>query len=222
MIKSIKLISFFFFFIILSTYSPNDSLGNKSILFPIKKIKVENYKVVNPEDLTLKLNYLLGSSLLFIKKESLKSALKSNNFIMGFNIKKIYPDTIKISITEKTPVAIYIDKKRRFFLLSNGDLITYKDIKIYESLPLVYGNNKGFKELFHNLKKLDFPLKKIKAFHYFGIGRWDIIFKNQKIIKLPKKDYLESLKNYLYLKDKKNFEKYKIFDYRINNQLILN
>ena len=222
MIKAIKLVSLLFFFITFSTYSPNNSLENKSILFPIKKIKIANYKVVNPENLTFKLNYLLGSSLLFIKKESLKSALKSNNFILGFNVKKIYPDTIKISITEKIPVAIYIDKKRRFFLLSNGDLITYRDIKIYENLPLLYGNNKGFEELFHNLTKLNFPLKTIKAFHYFGIGRWDIIFKNQKIIKLPKKDYLESLKNYLYLKDKKNFEKYKIFDYRINNQLILN
>ena len=44
---------------------------------------------------------------------------------------------------------------------------------------------------------------------------------NKKIIKLPEKNYTESLTNFMRIKDKSNFEKYKIFDYRLNNQLVL-
>ena len=44
--------------------------------------------------------------------------------------------------------------------------------------------------------------------------------KDQKIIKLPRKFFNESAKN-LRLESEINFEKYKIFDYRIKDQLIL-
>ena len=43
----------------------------------------------------------------------------------------------------------------------------------------------------------------------------------KQIIKLPVKNYTKSLKNFMSIKEKKNFDKYKVFDYRINNQLIL-
>ena len=45
--------------------------------------------------------------------------------------------------------------------------------------------------------------------------------RNKKILKLPKKDYTEDLINFMSIKDKTNFEKYKIFDYRLKDQLIL-
>ncbi len=45
--------------------------------------------------------------------------------------------------------------------------------------------------------------------------------KDQKIIKLPTKNFNESVKNFLRLESEINFEKYKIFDYRIKDQLIL-
>ena len=43
----------------------------------------------------------------------------------------------------------------------------------------------------------------------------------ESIIKLPVKDYKESLKNFLSIKNQDKFKKYKIFDYRIKDQLIL-
>jgi hypothetical protein len=44
---------------------------------------------------------------------------------------------------------------------------------------------------------------------------------NKIIIKLPVENYIKSLKNFMYLMNEKNFEEFKLFDYRINNQLIL-
>ena len=47
--------------------------------------------------------------------------------------------------------------------------------------------------------------------------------KNKKLIKLPVKNYMQSLKNYMMsINDLENFKKYKTFDYRIKKQLILN
>ena len=44
---------------------------------------------------------------------------------------------------------------------------------------------------------------------------------DKKILKLPEKNYKKSLINFMNIKENTNFEKYKIFDYRLNNQLIL-
>ena len=50
--------------------------------------------------------------------------------------------------------------------------------------------------------------------------RWDL--ETQEIlIRLPTEDYIESLKNFMILKKKDNYNHYKVFDYRIKNQLIL-
>ena len=67
-----------------------------------------------------------------------------------------------------------------------------------------------------------FPLKEIKAFYFFEIGRWDIALKNKKIIKLPAQNFQKSIQNFVKYMDKIDFDNYTIFDYRINNQLILN
>ena len=69
--------------------------------------------------------------------------------------------------------------------------------------------------------KIGFPIYKIKSFYYFDVGRWDILFKDKKVIKLPVKNFDISLSNFMDIYERINFEKYKIFDYRVEDQLIL-
>ncbi|MDC0472574.1 FtsQ-type POTRA domain-containing protein [Pelagibacteraceae bacterium] len=217
--KTFVLIIIFF---LISSFNPNFKEDNKSFIFPIKIIFVENNKIVNTNDIQNKLSSLKGKNLLFINHELIKSKIKKYDFIQSFRLKKIYPKTLKIIIIEKNPVAIYMDGKNKYYLSDIGDVIKYKQLKDINDLPKVFGSNNGFEELYKNLKKLDFPINEIKHYHYFKIDRWDIILKNDKTIKLSNNNYVLNLKNFMEIKDKKNFEKYQIFDYRIKNQLILN
>ena len=86
---------------------------------------------------------------------------------------------------------------------------------------MVFGDHRSFLDFHEVLKNVNFPLSEIKIFYLFESKRWDIITKNNQTIKLPIKNYETSLKNFIDLKDQINFGKYKIFDYRINNQIIL-
>ena len=92
----------------------------------------------------------------------------------------------------------------------------------YENLPTVFGNGKNFYSLYKNLEEIKFPINMVKSFYFFDSGRWDLIMYDEKTIKLPIKDYLSSLKNFMISKENSNFNNYKIFDYRIKDQLILN
>jgi len=156
-----------------------------------------------------------------LRSSNITNILTKNSFIESFEIKKIYPSKIKIKVFERKPIAILQNKKEKFFISENIKLIDYKNIKEFENLPFVFGNKENFKIFYKDLKKLNFPLEIIKNYYFFDSGRWDLEIYEDKIVKLPIKNYVKSLKNFMDLKDENNFDKYKVFDYRINEQLIL-
>ena len=88
-------------------------------------------------------------------------------------------------------------------------------------MPVVFGNEKSFLELYKIMEEINFPVEKIEKYLFFEIGRWDIIFEDKKIIRLPPNDYKLSLENFLNITRNNDMEKIMIFDYRIKDQLIL-
>ncbi len=205
--------------VLFSSYKPqNITLSNK---FNIEEIKIENNLILKDEEIKKILFFLNGTNLIFLKTFDIKKHLKANSFIESFEIKKIYPNKIIIRISEKKPIAILQSKKNKYYLSENIELINFRDLENYKNLPTVFGNKESFKDLYKNLKSVNFPLNIIKKYYLYESKRWDLETYKNKIIKLPPKNYLESLKNFISLKDKNNFDKYNVFDYRIDNQLIL-
>ena len=189
--------------------------------FNLKKIIIENNFLLKDKDLKNLLAPIYGKNLLFLKNAEVKKALMKNNFIESFNIKKKYPSTLKIQIFEKKLIAILFDKKNKFYLSEKLDLIEFKNLPNYQNLPYIIGNKDDFETFYNNLKKINFPFDIVVKYSLYESKRWDLETKNNEVIKLPSKNYIESLENYINLKNKSSFEKYKIYDYRINNQLIL-
>ena len=207
-------------FIFLSTYNFKNDYNILKV-FNIKKIEIKNNLILNNDEIQKDLNFLYQRNIFSINEKEIKESIEKNNFIESFEIKKIYPNSIKIKIFEKKPIAILQDKKEKFFYTDKGDLIKYLNIKKFENLPVVFSNKDSFNFFYKQLIKINFPINQIKSFYFFNANRWDLITRNDKIIKLPIKSYERSLKNFLRINEKDGFTKFKIFDYRINGQLIL-
>jgi cell division protein FtsQ len=210
-----------FFFIIFTSYNFSQHKQNFSIIFPIKKIIIENTNALDLIKLKVELEFLKNSSLFFLKEKKISKIADKNDFISSIQLKKKYPDTIKILISEYIPVATKTDKKKRYYLTDTGKKINYVELKIYENLPEIFGNHKNFIFLYDELKKSNFKITNVKAFYYFEVGRWDIVLKDETTIKLPQNNYQKILTEINSILNDSSFSKYKIFDYRINNQLIL-
>ena len=209
-----------FLLIILSTY--NFTLNPNFITnLNIKKIKVKNNEIINDDEIKKKLSFLYETNILFSDLDAIEKKIKEIDFIESFKIKKVYPNEIQITIREKKPIAIIQNKKKKKYFTSKGDLIDFIDLKRFENLPLVYGDKESFAGIHNNLKSLNFPITKIKKFYLFESKRWDLLTTKNQLIKLPIENYDKSLVNFMRLKDKINFTEYKIFDYRIKDQLIL-
>ena len=200
MTKSVKLSSLLLLFLLLSTYYPTYKIGNTNFIFTIRNIKVENNNILDSNEILKELDNLKGKSLFSLDKEIIKSAMNKFDFVSSFEVKKIYPTTIKLKIFEKKPVAIYVEKENKFYISEKGDLIEYIELENYSDLPLLFGKSKNFNNFFEDLKNINFPVSDIKSFYNFEIGRWDITLNDGKVIKLPKENYVAMLKNFLSIK----------------------
>ena len=189
--------------------------------FNLKTIVIENNLLLKDKDVKSLLIPFYNKNLIFLDNNEVKTALLQNSFIKSFNIKKKYPNTLKIEIFEKKPIAVLFNKKNKFYLSEKVDLIEFKNLPNYQQLPYVLGNQNDFKILYNNLKKINFPLDVVKKYVLYETNRWDLETINNRIIKLPSKNYVKSLENFLNIKSQNDFEKFELFDYRINNQLIL-
>jgi len=189
--------------------------------FNLQEINIENNFLLEEKDIKKLLIPIYNKNLLFLKNTEIETLLMQNSFIDSFIIKKKYPNTLKVKIFEKKPIAILFNKKNKFFLGEKINLIEFKSLPNNQNLPYVFGNKDDFKILYNILIKINFPLNQIKKYTFYEANRWDLEFKNNDIVKLPPKNYIKNLENYLSLKKEKDFKRYKVFDYRINNQLIL-
>ncbi len=216
-----SLLGLILLFILFSTFNPKlDNKKNNNL--NIKNIEIEGNYFLSDEEVKKKLTYLYDKNLFFINEKKLQNSLNQIGFIDSFHIKKVFPNKLRIKIIEKKPIAILQLKKKKFYISDKGKLFEFVMLEEYENLPTVFGNGKNFYSLYKNLEEIKFPINMVKSFYFFDSGRWDLIMYDEKTIKLPIKDYLSSLKNFMISKENSNFNNYKIFDYRIKDQLILN
>ena len=205
--------------VLLTTYKPQNFFFD--LKFNIEEIIVENNFILKEDEIKKDLNYLYNSDLFFLNVNNIEKILLKHSFIQSFEIKKIYPNKLKITIFEKKPIAILQHKKEKFYFARNSDLINYINLEEYKNLPIVMGGKKNFGNFYNDLKKINFPISLIKQFYFFESKRWDLLTYKNQTIKLPIKNYISSLENFINISSKENFDKYKIFDYRIKDQLIL-
>ena len=212
-----------FLFIFLTTYSFNSVQETTSSFLPIKIIEIEGVNNSDKAEIIKRLNQFKEKSIIFISRSQLKESAHNLQFVKELRAKKIYPDKIKLIIIEHKPIGIFINKNKKFLITNGGELIDNYQVNKFKDLPMVYGKGAGknFSTFYQSLESMNFQTGLIKQFNYFDINRWDVILKDGKVVKLPAKNYENSLNKFLSIYKKNNFNNFKIFDFRIKGQLVL-
>jgi|TARA_B100000780_G_C21081907_1_gene435718 cell division septal protein FtsQ len=218
---SLKKYFLIFVFFIFSTYNSKYNEEGNSIFFPIKVILIENNIATDLIELKSNLRPIKNKNLLLLSEKKILAIVNKHDFISNIQLKKKYPNTLKLTITEKKPVAVQIIDKNKFYITKKNEKINFTYLKIYENLPSIFGRNKNFNIFYNDLEKNNFKINIIKSFYYYEVGRWDIVLLNEKVIKFPEKNYVDLLPKINSMLDDNNFSRYKIFDFRIKSQLIL-
>ena len=94
-------------------------------------------------------------------------------------------------------------------------------LKRFNNLPIVYGDKENFKNFYAHHKKIKFPYKWNKIFYFFESNRWDLITIKDKIVKLPKENYVEH-KKFLDIKEKQTLKNTNLLITELKINLSLN
>ena len=97
--------------IILTTINSKDHFVISK--FNLKEVTVENNFLLKDKDIKNLLVPIYNKNLLFLKNIEVEKALTQNSFIESFNIKKKYPNTLKIKVFEKKPIAVLFNQKKK-------------------------------------------------------------------------------------------------------------
>jgi cell division protein FtsQ len=214
-----------FLLIILTTYNFDSKENLVNSFFKIKKIEIEGIQNLHRKEIEKKFNSFKEKNIIFTNQKQFRKLIDNLELVKEIKVKKIYPDKIKITIKEFKIIGIFVDEKnqKEYILTDHGKVINNYNKKQFNDLPLVFGKNadKIFFTFYPSLKAAGFEIELIKYFNYFDIKRWDILLKDGKLIKLPSINYEKSLKKFLSIYETENFKKFKVFDFRVNGQLII-
>ena len=212
--------------IFLSSYNPiefNLILKKNNTFLKIQKIKIVNNFLIKNSEIEKKLSQIYNKNIFLIKRKDIEGPLKEINFLEKVEVKKKYPNTIIVKIFETKPVATLYKNKAKYLLDSSSNLILFEDDMNFNQLPTVFGEGakNHFIYFFSQLENNNFPIKDVKKFYFFQIGRWNLQLANDKIIKLPHDNIEDVIKKSIELLDRKDFENYNIIDLRIDGKIIV-
>ena len=220
--KKLKIFFYFFLFIFLSTQITKKQKIVNFFDIKINDIQVNGLSNEKNIEVLNSLKSLLFKNIFFVNKQSFVDILNQNNLIESFDIKKSYPNKILVEIKKTNFLAITNKNENKYYIGSNGKLISVKNNNIEEKLPFVFSksNYENFVILKNIIDQSDFSFDEIESFYYFPSNRWDFKTKNGLLIKLPEKKILESLQIVNKIKDSEKFKNINVIDLRMQKKII--
>ena len=222
--KKKNIFFWFFLFIILTTFYYDINKTRLAETFKIKKIDILGVENADINLLNLRLERFKYNNFFLIKRNEIASSIIDIDFIDKVLIKKIYPDKVEVKINEHKIVGIILKNKNKYVLSKDGIIVKKYNNK-FKTLPKVYGKDvqNYIPQFYEFLKETDFDINEIESLKHFDTKRWDIVLKTGRLIKLPsnKKEVKKSINKFIAISKDKKFDQFKIFDFRVKNQLII-
>ncbi len=212
---------FIYFFLLIMFGSINNITINNFKIEKIKNINILGLENVDKKILLKDIYSLNLQNIYFLNKSAIKNIIETNPLVDKYEIIKKYPNSLDIKI-KKTKFLAKINHNGEIFLVGNNGKLLKRKIS-NEDLPYIFGKPQineflAFKKV---LDKSNIDYKEIKSLLYFESKRWDIKFKNNILIKLPKDIKKETLDRILEFLNDKDFKNSIILDARIINQIII-
>ena len=203
---------------------------NPSALNSFAQIKTINVTGVNYSN-TQKIKEISiekGKSLFTFDLKNAAEEIQNLNWIKKVNIKKIFPNTLNIFVTENDPFALLLKDQKVYLIDIDGELIIEEneDAILESQLLLLSGIDSeiNLPNLISNLN-IHYPeiLFSVKEMEFIERRRWNLIFSNKLIVKLPESNIGKSLENLKKLIERDKILKSNIIevDLRINDRAII-
>ncbi len=218
-----KLYLYLFFLVFLSSIFNFKFLENYQDMFSLKSININGVSYKEKKYIEEELKKLKNTSIFNITENNVLEILTNFNFIESINVKKIIPSSININLSKTSILAKTFINGEEFYIGKNGKFINSNQVFEKHETATVFGEFKikEFLNLYNILKNQKLEIGNIEQYYYFKNRRWDLVFSNGLVLKLPNKNKSDSIKIYKQLLDNDYLINTKIIDLRVINQIIM-
>ena len=210
---------FFYLIIFLILSSIHNSNLKYDNFFSIKKIEVIDLNNAGNSFLENKFTDLIGSNIFALNKKSFE-LINSINSIKSYNVKKIYPNQVKVYLESAVAIGVVKNSNEFIILGDNGKIIDLETLP--KNIPEVTGTNdmeKTFQTI-EIINKSNFDIKNIKKIIFFPSKRIDLELEDKKKIRFPVNFVIDDLNfGYRIVNDEK-YNQSEIIDLRVPNKII--
>tara|TARA_A100001011_G_scaffold389460_1_gene470984 strand:+ start:12 stop:710 length:699 start_codon:yes stop_codon:yes gene_type:complete len=222
-ISKYKLYFYLILLIFLSSTFNFQLLENYRNKFNLKTINIEGLTFEEKKMLEVELDNFRKVNIFKLNEDIILQQLSRFNFIENVYITKIIPSSINIKLSKTSILGKTIRNGNIYFIGKNGQFINPNQLIDTEVSANVFGDFdiQEFLSLHKILNNNKIEVNKIDTYYYFKNKRWDLIFSNGLILKLPSNNTENSIQIFKKLLENKKLENTKIIDLRLNNQIIL-
>jgi cell division protein FtsQ len=168
-------------------------------LMPIKYVRVEGaFEYIAKDRIKRVLKKQLMQGFYNADLQKIQQAVRDLPWAEQVEVKRIWPDAVKVQISEQRPVARW---GKDSLLNNQGELFDPDNIKEFQLLPLIIGPDGQEKQLLEVMKGLSLALQDqamtLKAFYVNERRAWKVILTSGMQIKLGRTTPLKNIQRFL-------------------------
>jgi cell division protein FtsQ len=192
---------------------------------PVKRVEVSGkLTYISPESIEALIGPYVANSLLMLNIVELRTALKGNPWIRDAQVRRVWPDTVSVVLTEQHPVAYWGDDA---LVNDLGERFTLKTLPTLD-LPHWEGPTDELSQVVAMEKALNGVLApmglKVAYLRLSARFAWQVILNNGLHIELGSQDVVERLERFLKVApfDVKAPQGVRYVDLRYTNGFVVN
>jgi len=164
--------------------------------FRVEDVEVAGRVQTDPKALLEAVGLKRGDPLLAFDPEAARARVESLPWVASAAVERLFPDTVRIVIVERRPIALWQHNERLSLIDAQGANLGPVALDAAPSLPLVVGGDAPTHaaELLHLLGQHPDLAKRVQASSWIGSRRWDLKLDNGVQVSLPENGVADALR----------------------------
>lgn len=164
--------------------------------FTVANVLVEGRIYTEGEVLLGLLDVQKGDPLLRFEPDVARAQIERISWVKSVLVERRFPDTVYVSLTERTPLALWQKDKKLYLIDTEGKVLTEHNLARFAELLMVSGENAPAHSLvlIQNLQAEPLIRGLIESAEWAGDRRWNLKTNKGVIVKLPENDLGLALK----------------------------
>ena len=172
---------------IVETYgSPGDMVANL-FGFRVNTVTITGQRELADAPIFVAAGVSDTSSLLFLDCEAAREGLQKLPLVRSAQVRKLFPDTLAITIEERTPYALWQLDGAVSVVADDGTILDHAVPDRFATLPLLVGlgADKRAHEIISLLDAVPTISKRVRAATLVAERRWNLTLDNGVVVRLP-------------------------------------